>query len=192
MNGIATALLSLAGVVVGGAMAGVTAWWQTVTAQKAKHLELEINFQHERVLRDETAKRTALLEVYYHLRVFEQDTYLLYSEHHHGDGDSPMQDICGSVDISSPARSFRQYRESIDKHSAIFGKALNEELEMIIAEWDAAILDAIKLDRRNYDHDYGYEYPVYCDTGYNFQVIHQDTKMVIKLVAKEIEQISAI
>ena len=63
---------------------------------------------------------------------------------------------------------------------------------MIIGDWDAAILDAVKLDHRDYDHDYGYQYPVYCDTGYNFQVIHQDTERAIKLVAKEIEQISAI
>jgi hypothetical protein len=192
VDGIASALFGLVGVVVGGAMTAATAWWQTITAQRAKRSELEINFQNERVLRDEAAKRTALLETYYLLRIFEHETYVLYSEHRHGTGDSPMMDICGRVDISSSARCFKQYRDSVDRHSAIFGKALNGNLERIIDHWDTAILDGEPLGHRDYDHDYGYKYPVYCDTGYDFLVLHQDIEAAVELVVKEIEQISAI
>src|SRR5260370_37692995 len=101
-------------------MTTATVWWQTVTARKSRLSELELSFQHERVLRDETAKRTALLEIYYFLRSFEHKAYELYSEHRHGSGYNPLpEESCGSVDITHVARCFKQYRENFDKHSAL-------------------------------------------------------------------------
>jgi hypothetical protein len=125
VNGIVPALIGLAGVLVGGGITAAMAWWQTVTSQKARLSELELNFHHERALRDEGAKRAALLEVYYFLKNFERESYGLYSEHRHGDGDVPAPvHECGSVDISSVNRRYLQYRNGIDKHTVLFSKEL--------------------------------------------------------------------
>ena len=60
----------MAGVALGGGMTMLTVWWQTVSNRKNRFAELELQLQHERILRDEAAKRSALLELLYVLRRF--------------------------------------------------------------------------------------------------------------------------
>ena len=67
-SSVGTGLLSLGGVVLGGGMTMLTVWWQTVSNRKTRFAELELQLQNERILRNEAAKRSALLKLLYVLR----------------------------------------------------------------------------------------------------------------------------
>jgi hypothetical protein len=192
VTSIAPALIGFGGVVIGAAMTTAAAWWQTMTTRKSRLAELELNFQHERFLRDEAAKRSALLEIYYVLKSFERKTYELYSEHRHGTGYAPWSDeSCGNVDITKVAKCFNQYREGVDKHSALLGEALNLDFEKVVDFWEQVISEGQHLDHRQYDYDYGNEYPVYCDVGYDFCLIHQEIENAERSVRREVEKLSS-
>jgi hypothetical protein len=64
-----TGLFGLGGVVLGGAMAMLSARWQAAANSKGRIAELEVQLRNERVLRDEAARRTAILEM---LAIFER------------------------------------------------------------------------------------------------------------------------
>ena len=66
-------------------MTMATTWWQAVNARKGRLAELEIQLKHERFLRDEAARRTAMLELVYVLRRFANAAFEAQNSHEHNE-----------------------------------------------------------------------------------------------------------
>ncbi len=80
-SSIGPALVGLGGVIIGGGMTMVTVWWQTLSSRKSRLAELELEFRHQRLLRDEAARRSALLELLYIIRRLNNCVYEIGMEH---------------------------------------------------------------------------------------------------------------
>jgi citrate synthase len=71
-SAITAGIFGLGGVALGGAMTMVSTWWQTVNARKGRLAELETQLRHERLLRDEAARPTAMLKFGLHTNTTKQ------------------------------------------------------------------------------------------------------------------------
>lgn len=82
-------LFGLGGVALGGGMTILSARWQAASAHRSRIAELELQLKHERLLRDETAKRTAMLELIAALERFLRAVDAVAWTHAHRDALRP-------------------------------------------------------------------------------------------------------
>jgi hypothetical protein len=132
-SSIAAGLFGLAGVVLGGSMTMVTTWWQTVNARKGRLAELEIQLRHERFLRDETVRRSAMLELIYTLERFSNAATEAFRAHEHG------KDFSSQTESPTTSKLVTLGQASVDllfKNASLMDGETREALEHVRDNWD--------------------------------------------------------
>jgi hypothetical protein len=126
-------LFGLAGVVIGGTMTGLTAWWQTAAARKGRLAELELELRHERLLRNESAERAAMLELVYLLRRFSKITVEAQTIHEHG---KTIAEQLQDPTIQRLMRTGEEFCDLLDKNVSSIDKDLRDWLERVRDGWE--------------------------------------------------------
>ena len=92
---VVSGLFGLGGAFLGGMMAIVSARWQSSSWQDGRLAELNLQFQHERILRDEAEKRAVILELIAALeRLMSAAVQVSFIHCHGGDGGSWPENEC--------------------------------------------------------------------------------------------------
>lgn len=118
-SGIGPALIALGGVIIGGGITMATVWWQTTSTRKGRLAELELDLRHKRLLRDEATTQSALLEVLYVLKRFNNCIYEISVKHQHG-GDGPsLPRQCTLEDMPELVAIAEQFRDLVHKYGAL-------------------------------------------------------------------------
>jgi hypothetical protein len=138
-SSVGTGLLGLAGVALGGGMTMLTVWWQTVSNRKNRFAELELQLQHERILRDEASKRSALLELLYVLRrlsTISVEVQLKHKRGHRGvkSGEQKAEE-CKLEDAPDLIKLGQQYCDLLDKYATFADETTRNLLEAVHDAW---------------------------------------------------------
>jgi hypothetical protein len=146
-SSVVAALVGLAGVVVGGSMTAVTAWWQSSIARKDRLTELQVQLRHERFLRDEALQRTAMLELAYAYRRFSNGCWEAIRHHEHNQMISSQK---GSPAIADLIKLAQTALDLFDKHSSLLDEATLYELELARDRWSDVYISEIHIQNRSY------------------------------------------
>jgi hypothetical protein len=139
-SSLAAALIGLGGVIIGGAMTAATTWWQSIISRKGRLTELEIQLRHERFLRDETIRRSAMLELAYAFRRFDDAAYEACKHHEHN------QKMSVQLNAEVMTRLIATGREAIDllnKNGPLINARARNEFEYVRDRWE----DIYSFDR---------------------------------------------
>ena len=128
-----SSLIGLAGVVIGGGIASATAWWQASIARKDRLTELDVQLRHERFLRDETIRRTAMLELSYAFRRFSGACVEAYRKHDHNKTLSDQSEAPGIIEL---VKLGQLAIETLDKNVALVSDPAQADLEYGRDAWD--------------------------------------------------------
>jgi hypothetical protein len=167
-SSVGAALIGLGGVVLGGGMTMLTVWWQTVSSRKNRLAELELQLQHERILRDEAAKRSALLELLYVLRRFSTVTVEVQLKHkgnHRGirPGERTLRD-CNLDDVPDLKKIGQQYCDLLDKYATLADETTRDLLEIVHDGWNTLYLFKRHFGKYEFEK-YGVTKDEYCAIG---------------------------
>jgi len=131
-SAVAAALIGLGGVIIGGAIASVTAWWQASIARKDRLDEMRIQLAHERFLRDEGVRRTAMLELGYSLRRFDSACTEAERSHDHNQKFSSQTEDTAIAELIKAGQSAI---DVLDKNLALVNKSAQDDLEGVRDAW---------------------------------------------------------
>ena len=102
---VVSGLFGLAGVLLGGLMAIVSARWQSSSSERSRLAELKIQLQNERFLRDEAKRQSAILELIAALERFNSAVVQVTFIHSHGDSGNTWPDVPCSLGEFSEVRA---------------------------------------------------------------------------------------
>lgn len=184
---IGPALVGLGGVVVGGAMTMVTVWWQTVNARKDRLAEMEIDFRHKRLLRDEATRQAALLELLYVLRRLHNCVYEIDVQHGH-DGRGPsLETQCTLDDMPALVAIAEQVRDLTNKYRSVLG-CFDGDLQTVCEAWETIYIEKEHhLDRVYAENDV--KKSDFCDIGADVACLELMIRPVIAQFEKELDSI---
>jgi hypothetical protein len=113
-------LFGLGGVALGGAMAVISARWQAASARQGRIAELELQLRHERFMRDETARRSAILEFIAALERLNRAVYAIAMNHDHGeDMATRPASGCSLIDMKELAAAGVNVYELMQRQGAL-------------------------------------------------------------------------
>lgn len=149
-------------------MTMVTTWWQTVNARKGRLAELETQLRHERLLRDEAVRRTAMLELVYTLRRFVNTTMDAEKHHEHNKKLSMQVDSPIIADLIPLGQAFT---DLLDKNASLVDGKTRNTLECIRDRWQVMYCDGrhFSVDYRDNVHK------ECCLLGGDFQILEITT-----------------
>ena len=102
---VVSGLFGLAGVLLGGLMAIVSARWQSSSSERSRLAELKLQLQNERFLRDEAERQSAILELIAALERFNSAVVQVTFIHSHGDSGNTWPDVPCSLGEFSEVRA---------------------------------------------------------------------------------------
>jgi hypothetical protein len=157
-------LFGLGGVALGGGMTMLSARWQSASAHRCRFAELELQLKHERLLRDETAKRTAILELIAALERFLRAVNAVAWTHAHRDALRPSDPApeCELSDMKDVVAAGGHCYDLLLKNRALIGNP--RRLYKVVDMWESIRFGVEPF--KAYYYDAGEVYPnEYCTTG---------------------------
>ena len=185
MSSIESGPFGLGGVLLGGLMTTGTIAWQSVSSRKARISELELQLRHERVLRDEAAKRPALLELIYALRKFYDCIALIEIKHSHGKDKETWPAKCTLDFKKTISGAAKPFLEASNKYAALFSDPTRNAIWVCVEAWE----DLLLYSRyRTHEVSDGLSEDGFCEVGVT--LVHMDARCMLTVKALEDELIS--
>lgn len=148
---IVSGLFGLAGVLLGGFMTMMSARWQSTNSERARLTELKLQLEHERILRDESEKRSSILEFIAALERLNSEVVQVTFDHHHGGENGRWPDHPCTLDSLTEAKEAgtQFYNLLLSK-----GPLITSDLDVVVELWEDIyrFTDHVKFDIDNYKY----------------------------------------
>lgn len=156
-----------------------TTWWQALNARKDRLAELEVQLTHQRLLRDESVRRTAMLELVY---VFRRFSYACVEAQRHHEHDEKISSQTDSPVIRNLIKLGQTSIDLLDKDASLIDKATRDALEAVRDIWETIIV----LDE-NFDGEREDLFNQCCLLGGDFEEMELTINHGVRALEKQLD-----